>query len=90
MMRGNRLRLFRKIVITLLAVVTVLYLVSGFGITEFRTVEAITFGLFSKNLSFKIHNILLIPALIILAVHLYLTFRYRPRVKAHSSKEKDM
>ena len=33
-----------------LLVVTVLFLVSGFGISHFRVVETITFGLLSKPL----------------------------------------
>ena len=50
--------LFRKTIHWLLVVLVVLYLVTGFGITEFRTVETLTFGLLAKNLAFKIHNIL--------------------------------
>ena len=37
--------LFRKTIHWLLVVLVVLYLVTGFGITEFRTVETLTFGL---------------------------------------------
>ena len=55
---------------SLLALV-VLYFVTGFGITEFRTVETLTFGLLTKTLSFKLHNNLWIPFLILLILHIY-------------------
>jgi hypothetical protein len=57
-----------------------LYLLSGFGITEFRIVEAATFGIFTKNVAFVIHNNILIPMLILLVVHIlqgYLSGKYR-------------
>lgn len=62
----------RKTIIWLLAIVTVLYAVSGFGITEFRTVEALTFGLLTKNLAFWIHNALSIPFALLLVLHISL------------------
>ena len=78
MMKGtksqNRLK---KTVIWLLAIVIVLYGVSGFGITEFRTVETLTVGLLTKNLAFKIHNNLVIPFIILLLLHLFLPFFFK-------------
>jgi hypothetical protein len=53
---------------SLLALV-MLYFVTGLGITEYRTVEALTFGLLTKTLSFKAHNILWIPFVILLILH---------------------
>ena len=64
--------LFRKIIHWLLAVLVVIYLITGFGITEFRTVETLTFGLLTKNLAFKIHNNLWIPFIILLVLHISL------------------
>lgn len=63
-------RLFERIIQWALLVVTFLYILSGFGITEFRIIEAVTFGLLSKNLSFAIHDSLLIPFIVLLAVHI--------------------
>lgn len=60
----------KKAVHWLLLVTTVIFLISGFGITQYRIVEAITFGLLSKNLSFKIHLNLWIPFVILLILHL--------------------
>jgi cytochrome b subunit of formate dehydrogenase len=53
------------------AVVTILFLVSGFGITEFRIVETLTFGLLTKSLAFKIHEVVWIPFVILLVLHSY-------------------
>ncbi len=66
----NSQDLIKRIVHWLLAIVIVLYLITGFGITEFRTVEALTFGLLTKNLAFKTHNYLLIPFVILLILHI--------------------
>jgi thiosulfate reductase cytochrome b subunit len=49
---------------------TVLYLVSGLGITQYRIIEAITLGLLTKNLAFRIHDVLLIPFIALLCVHI--------------------
>jgi uncharacterized membrane protein len=65
----NRLTIY--IVRWSLAIVAVVFLVSGFGITEFRIVETATFGLFTKNLAFRIHEILWVPFVILLVVHIY-------------------
>jgi cytochrome b subunit of formate dehydrogenase len=63
--------LAKQVVHWLLLVVLVLYLISGFGITEFRVVEQVTFGLLSKNVAFYIHNSLLIPFIVLLVLHIY-------------------
>ena len=67
-MRSN---LARGIVHWSLLALVVLYFFTGFGITEFRTVETLTFGLLTKTLSFKLHNNLWIPFLILLILHIY-------------------
>lgn len=66
-----RSHLARGIVHWSLLALVVLYFVTGFGITEFRIVETLTFGLLTKTLSFKLHNNLWIPFLILLILHIY-------------------
>ena len=66
-----RSRLARSIVHWSLLAFVVLYFVTGYGITEFRTVETLTFGLLTKNLSFQLHNNLWIPFVILLILHIY-------------------
>ena len=46
------------------------YLLTGVGITQYRTIESLTFGSLSKNLSFKIHENLLVPLLTLVTVHI--------------------
>lgn len=53
---------------------TLVYLFTGLGITQFRIIEDLTFGLLSKNLSFRLHEDLLVPFLILLSLHVF----YRP------------
>jgi cytochrome b subunit of formate dehydrogenase len=81
MRNKSRQNLVKKIISWLLVIVIVLYLVSGFGITEFRMVETLTFGLLTKNLAFKIHNNLWIPFLILLVLHICLPFIFKWKTK---------
>ena len=48
--------LFRNVTHWLLIIMVIGYIVSGLGITQFRLVEKFTFGLLTKNLSFKLHE----------------------------------
>jgi cytochrome b subunit of formate dehydrogenase len=79
-------RLFERIVQWALLFVTFLYVLTGFGITEFRIIEPATFGLLSKNLSFVIHDNLLIPFIILLVVHVL--FKPVKRIYLKSKKNK--
>ena len=55
----------------LLLVVILAYIITGFGMTQFRIVEPLTLGLLSKNLAFKIHHTLIIPLIVLLIIHIY-------------------
>jgi hypothetical protein len=70
-------RLIRQTIGWSLFAITALYVVSGFGITAFRIVTPATFGLLDKPTSFRVHDWLLIPFLILLCLHL--VFRYLAR-----------
>jgi len=73
--------LFKRIIHWLLAVLVIIYLVTGFGITEFRTIETLTLGLLTKNLAFEIHNNLWIPFIILLGLHFFFSLiRKRKKV----------
>jgi hypothetical protein len=69
-----RLNLRRAIGWLLLAFSLVL-VITGLGITEWRTVEAVTLGAFTKPLAFQLHTLLWIPFLAVLAAHLLLSCR---------------
>ncbi|MBD3248421.1 hypothetical protein GF336_00060 [Candidatus Woesearchaeota archaeon] len=59
----------------------VLYIITGYGITQHRFMEKITFGLLTKSLSFKIHSWLIIPLLLFLLLHLYYSCSLFKRLK---------
>lgn len=72
-MNEQMLKNFRKSVHWLLAIGLVVYIATGFGITEWQTVEPLTLGLLGKAESQQIHNAIEIPFVLLLAVHLYLS-----------------
>jgi len=63
--------LAKQIVHWSLLAVLVLYVLTGFGITAYRTVEFLTFGLLGKALAFKIHDDLIIPFIVLIGLHIY-------------------
>jgi Ni,Fe-hydrogenase I cytochrome b subunit len=65
-------RLVRRTIHWLLTVVVIIYLLTGFGITQYRIVEPLTFGLLTKNLAHMIHMNLEIPLIVLLVSHIWL------------------
>ena len=59
--------------------VVIVQIITGLGITEYRTVGTLTFGLLTKPAAFKIHSALWIPFLILLAGHIGLALADRNR-----------
>ena len=62
--------MIRKINAYSLLITVVLFVITGYGITQYRIVEMITFGLLTKQLSFVLHMYLIIPLVFTLLVHL--------------------
>ena len=65
-------QIIKKTIHWLLTVVVIIYLITGFGITEYRIVEPLTFGLLTKSLAHKIHINIAIPFIILLILHIWL------------------
>lgn len=65
-------RLVKVTVQWLLTALVIVYLITGFGITEYRIVEPLTFGLLTKSLAQRIHISVEIPFIILLALHIWL------------------
>jgi len=63
-------RIVKKIIDWSLYALTIVYLLTGLGITQYRAIERLTLGLLSKSLSFRIHEYMLIPFLILLTAHI--------------------
>jgi len=74
-------RLAYRAVHWLLTAVVILFLATGFGISEFRTVERLTLGLLTKQLAFRIHSELWLPLVVLLVMHVYLVFSRRKGYK---------
>jgi hypothetical protein len=64
-------RLVKGTIHWLLTVVAIVYLITGFGITEYRIVETLTFGLLTKSLAHQIHMNLEIPFIALLVLHIW-------------------
>ncbi len=62
----------KRLVIWLLIGVTILFLLSGFGITAPDLVTAITLGALPKPVSYRLHTYLWGPFLLLLLLHIYL------------------
>jgi hypothetical protein len=56
----------------LFTVTTIIFLISGYGVSEYRLLEMITLGLLSKPLAFRIHSSLGLPFITLLVTHIYL------------------
>ena len=68
-MKNANLVLIKKIVCIVLYIVIVLIIISGLGMTYFRTVEYLTLGVLQKNTAFMIHEILFPVFLLLLIIH---------------------
>jgi len=70
------LEIAKKTIPWLLLALLALYILTGLGITQYRIIEKI--GL-SRNLSFKIHDNLLYPFLVLLIAHILLRYVLRKK-----------
>ncbi len=68
----------KKAVAWLLLAVTILFLLSGFGIVYPDLVGPLTFGLLSKGISIRLHDVLWAPFMALLAAHLLLRYILKP------------
>jgi dolichol kinase len=72
-------RFARKAVHWLFVAVILLYGITGYGISHYQVVEPATLGLLSKPWAFRIHDNLLLPFVILLALHVYQMLGRRSR-----------
>jgi len=73
------LELTKTLTHILLTIVIILFIVTGFGITNFRIVESLTLGILSKPVSFQVHTNLAIPLIILLLLHMTFTLSKKLR-----------
>jgi cytochrome b561 len=73
--------LVRRTIHWLLLAVTILFLITGFGISEFRVVETITLGWLTKSWALRLHDNLWIPFVVLLVLHICLPFVFKGKPK---------
>jgi thiosulfate reductase cytochrome b subunit len=76
-------QLVKRSIQWILTALVIIYLITGFGITEYRIVEPLTFGLLTKSLAQKIHISIEIPFIVFLISHIWLL----PLLKYFRSKK---
>jgi len=76
-------QLVRRSIHWILTALVIIYLITGFGITEYRIVEPLTFGLLTKSLAQRIHMSIEIPFIVLLILHIWLL----PLLKYFRSKK---
>jgi cytochrome b561 len=73
--------LIKRTIHWLLLLVTILVLITGFGISEFRVVETMTLGWLTKSWALRLHDSLWIPFVVLLVLHLCLPFIFRRKAR---------
>ena len=73
-------RLVKKIIQWGLLIIIVIFIITGFGISRFQIIGPLTFGLLNKPLSYQIHSYLVLPLVIFLYLHVFLTWKKKRKV----------
>ena len=63
-------KLIKKIIDWTLYILTLVYILTGLGITQYQIAELLTFGLLNKSVSINVHQKLLIPFITLLSIHI--------------------
>lgn len=71
----NPVKIIETLAHVLLLIVIILLVITGYGVTDYHIIEAITFGTLSKALSYQVHTNLIVPLIILLALHFYFILR---------------
>ncbi len=74
-MEMSVVKIIHRLIHMLLLLVIVLFILTGFGITNYQIIEPASFGVLSKLASYQLHLNLLIPFLILLGAHFALVLR---------------
>ncbi|MCX6699809.1 MAG: hypothetical protein NTV68_07770 [Methanomicrobiales archaeon] len=70
----------KRLVIWLLGGVTIVFLLTGFGITAPDLVTPLTLGVLPKSVAYRLHTYLWGPFLILLLLHIYLAQKKNSRL----------
>jgi hypothetical protein len=67
----------------LLTIVIILFIFTGFGISNYQIIEYLTSGTVSKLTSFQIHSNLIIPFMVLLIAHIGFTIGKKFQKEKH-------
>jgi cytochrome b subunit of formate dehydrogenase len=67
------LRAIKTLTHMLLILVIIIFIITGFGISNYQIIESFTGSALSKLTSFQIHSNLIIPLIILLILHIAFT-----------------
>jgi hypothetical protein len=67
----------------LLTIVIILFIFTGFGISNYQIIESLTSGTVSKLTSFQIHSNLIIPFMVLLIAHIGFTIGKKFQKEKH-------
>jgi Ni,Fe-hydrogenase I cytochrome b subunit len=79
----NILQIIKTLTHVLLTIVIIIFIVTGFGISNYQIIESLTGGTLSKLTSFQIHSNLIIPLIILLIFHIFITVRKKFTKEKH-------
>jgi len=77
------LRIIKTLTHVLLFVVIIIFIITGFGISNYQIIESLTGSTLSKLTSFQIHSNLIIPLIILLILHIAFTVEKKIKNKKH-------
>ena len=79
----NTLKVIKTLTHALLTVVIIIFIITGFGISNYQIIESLTGGMLSKLASFQIHSNLIIPLIILLILHIAFTVGKKLKKEKH-------
>ena len=80
----NVLEIIKTLTHVLLTIIIIIFILSGFGISNYQIIESLTGGTLSKLTSFQIHSNLIIPLIILLILHIAFTVGKKLKKERHS------
>ena len=80
----NVIQTIKTLTHVLLTVVIIIFIITGFGISNYQIIESLTGGTLSKLTSFQIHSNLIIPLIVLLVVHIAFTVGKKLKKERHS------
>jgi phosphotransferase system glucose/maltose/N-acetylglucosamine-specific IIC component len=67
----------------LLTIVIIMFIITGFGISQYQIIESLTGDILSKLTSYQIHSNLIIPLVVLLTVHIAFTIGKKFKKEKH-------